>query len=528
VAGLAVALALVTLLVMGRVAGQDFVLWDDNINIYRNPLLNPPSWEHLGRLWAGQGFFQYVPVTETAWSVLAVLGHLDAPIAGLASGALLDPHVFHTANLVFHVVNVLLVLWILRGLVVHDLAAATGALLFAIHPLQVESVAWASELRGVLAASFGLLALALYLRVAREGGRVLYGLCLVLMAAAMLSKPSAASIPLVMIVIDLLVLRRPWRQVARMAGPILLLTLPLLLLPAGTQPLDRPFSPHPWERPLIAGDTLAFYLYKLAVPVNLAIDYGRSPARVLGSWWGWVTWTVPAAVAAIIWLLRRRAPWLVPAGLIGLAGVLPVLGLVTFAFQYYSTAADRYVYLAMLGPALAVAFAVATLSGPYRAAAPAVATALLVVLAGLSFWQVGFWDDTRSLMAHAAAVNPNSDLAFNNLGIVDAQQGRLRLARTELETSIRLNSRQYQAHSNLGNVRLLSGDTAGAIAEYRASIAIRADWDESHGNLGTALYQQRKYVEAEAEYRLALRLNPDSRNAAAGLQRTRLAIELGS
>ena len=518
---------LLTATVLGRLGGQDFLLWDDDINIYANVLFNPPSWAHLATAWTSEGFFQYVPVTETAWSLLAAIGHLDAPLPNTTSGALLDPHVFHTANLVFHLVNVGLVFWILRTLVRADLPAAAGALLFAIHPVQVESVAWVSELRGVLAGFFGLLTILLYVRHVRAGGRIEFAAGLLALVAGMLSKPSVVAVPVVLVLIDRYLLGRPWRQVAQTAGAFFVIVLPLALLPTSTQPGATPFSPVLWQRPLVAADTLAFYLYKLVLPVNLGIDYGRTPQSVLGGLQVWFTWIAPAGLAAVLWLLRKRFPWAWVAGAVGLAGVLPVLGLVTFAFQFYSTPADRYLYLAMLGPALALAFGLTAVVGRTRTIALAGTGGALLVLSVLSFQQAGNWTDTRTLMAHSAAVNPRSDLAYNNLGIADGKSGNLAAAEVELKRSIALNPRQYQAHSNLGNVFFLEHRTDDAIAEYRRSIAIRPDWDQAHSNYANVLMTQRHYAEAVEEYRLALRYNPGSVNADRGLQRALLQLELG-
>src|SRR5206468_1327381 len=112
-----------------------------------------------------------------------------------------------------------------------------------------------------------------------------------------------------------------------------------------------------WARPLIVGDSLAFYLYKLLFPIRLGVDYGHRPEAMLRETWFYFAWLVPAVVAVLVWLARRRAPWLAAAAFAFVLAILPVSGLATSLFQFTSTVADHYLYLAMIGPAMAFAFA---------------------------------------------------------------------------------------------------------------------------------------------------------------------------
>ena len=522
-----VAVVALTLIVFGRVAGNDFVLWDDTVEIYRNGYLNPPSWDHLAFLWTHPYLQQYVPLTDTAWSLLSSLGHLDAPSPGLTdSGALLDPHVFHAANLLLHLGSVWLAFMVLQRLTGAPLPSAAGALIFAIHPLQVESVAWASELRGLLAGFLSLAAILLYLGSTGTQGRMRFNFALVAALLAMLSKPSAAVLPGILLVLDRLVVGRDWRRVAPAVAPFLLLSIPFLVLAPLAQPVDPALLTPLWQRPLAAADALAFYLQKLVLPVDLGIDYGRTPAAVLSTWWGWLSWAIPASIAAAAWVLRRRLPWLLPAVLLPAVAFAPVLGLVPFAFQHYSTVADRYAYLALLGPAFGVACLLRDFEARARFLYPATAVAL-AALAVVTFAQSGQWTDTQTLMRHAIAVNPRSDVAYNNLGIVLGQGGRLEEARAALQKSISLSRTEYQAHSNLGNVLFLQHHPDEAVAEYRASIAINDHWDESHANLGNMLSSQGRWQEAVDEYRLALKLNPASTRNQSGYNRAMVGLQTG-
>ena len=167
--------------------------------------------------------------------------------------------------------------------------------------------------------------------------------------------PSAVVVPLIAGVIDWLVNGRPARRVVVGVGPWLALAIPIIVVGRLVQPAHWIDAPAVYLRPIVAADALAFYVRQIIAPVHLAIDYGRSPEWLLASWQRWVTWIVPAAVLGIALLLRKRFRLLLAAAGVFVAGVLPMLGLVPFDFQSYSTVSDHYLYVAMLGPALLAA-----------------------------------------------------------------------------------------------------------------------------------------------------------------------------
>lgn len=553
-------------LVFARIVTHDFVLWDDTIEIYKNPYLNPATWQGVAEVWRHPYINLYVPVSYTAFALLASFARLPAPDPALGeTGALLDPRVFHAASWTLHLANTLLVFAILRLLIrrqregdrtrhgpeTSSAAAAAGALVFALHPVQVESVAWASELRGLLCGAFSLLCIWLYLRrvvpdppgdagsqgnsggdpphlagaggpgahpwPAGRSGTFMYGGALLAAALAMLAKPSAVSLPLVLVALDRWCLRRPWRACLASAAPFMALAAPAVLLTQDAQPVRPEIVAPLWQRPFVAGDALAFYLGKLILPFGLGIDHGRTPARVLSSGWGYAAWTIPVAAALLAWWAARPAPrasWPAAAGAVSLAALLPVLGLAPFAFQFYSTVADRYLYMAMLGPALAAA---CFLAQRRSAGAWAAAGALLAGWAVLSYVQAGTWRNSVTLLSHAIEVNPASDVSFANRGMALARRGQLDRAEQDLRQALRLNPGNHKAHTNLGNVLLLRGRREAAIAEYRAAIAIEPSWAESHSNLGMALAMRHDLDEAAAQFGEALRLDPRSASARSGL-----------
>src|SRR6185312_3258202 len=351
-----------TLLVFAPVCRHGFVEWDDNFTIERNPLIQHPSLPNVLHYWTHAFMDLYVPVTYTAWAAIAQLSRLlSGPEAPL------NARLFHTASVLLHAFNAVLVFWLLRRLLKRYWPAAAGALLFALHPVQVEAVAWASGMKDVLCGTFTLLAVSQYvLAVApaeeneAERGtsrrRMHYIAGMVAMILGMLSKPTGMITPGLALTIDLLILKRPWREVVRSIVPWFLVALPCPIWTRICQPnrlqIDLPL----WQRPLIATDALTFYLCKIIFPWRLTYDYGRSPWVAFARGWALWTWIVPAAIATAVCLNRKRSTVPSAAAILLVIGVAPVLGLTVFDFELMSTVADHYLYVAMLGPALLTAW----------------------------------------------------------------------------------------------------------------------------------------------------------------------------
>jgi len=568
-----------------------FLQWDDFKTIAANPGLNPPAARSVLRYWDPRrpSMDLYVPATYTAWAAVASLAPPAAPASSARPSpapARLDPAAFHAASFTVHAIAAALVFMILCLLLAaHRVprdraawAAAAGAGLFALHPLQVESVAWASGLKDLLAGAFTFAALWLYLKfvMAREteGGASsgsapsssaplrLFALATLAFVLAMLSKPSAVVAP---ILAACLVLALPVRRdrialdaagdAARGARPDarpdtlpsalpprsslrarfdalrpalaplalwVLLAVPVMGIARRAQPAASGFDSPVWARPLVALDALAFYAAKLIVPVRLAMDYGRSPDGLAATPWIWCTWIVPVAIGAAIFLARRRAPWLVPAALFSVGALATVLGFVRFDFQSHSTVADHYVYVALFGPALALACLLAS-RPPGRIAA--IGGLLLVPLATLARAQVPVWHDTVSLFTHTLDVNPRSVAGHINLGHVLYVQGRTEEAMRHDEAALATRPTEPEAHNNLGNALLRLKRPAEAADHFRAALAVQPDSTSAHFNLGIALSAQGDAAGASREYEETLRLSPNHAGALANL--AEIALDAG-
>lgn len=550
-------LVLAPLVTFAPVCWSDFTTWDDNLNVSRNPFLNPPSLEGVGHFWVSPHMALYIPVTYTVWGIVAAAAHLDTPDT---SGISLNPSIFHLANLLVHVVAVLAAYQLLLALTRRRWPACAGALLFALHPVQVESVAWVAGMKDVLCGMFSLLALWQYVRFAqlspalddaglqpasqRWGHYVLATLLLVL---AMLSKPSAMTIPAAALVLDRWMVGRAWRPIAASLLPWAALALACAIVTHLVQPVPvPPDGGRIWARPLLAGAAVAFYLYKLVAPVWLAVQYHYSPQVLLAGRWLYVAWMIPAVLAVALWLVRRRVPWLVVAAGLFVIPILPVLGLVPFQFERYSLTADHYLYVAMIGPALALAFVLSLLHRASLKIASGVCMAVLITVAVRSELQTLNWRDTRTLFEHELAVNPDSDAADNQLAQLALDENHPAEAERLALNSIDSRPDQSEAYDLMGNAKVrqkhldeaatwfrktldrdptnyaawtsLGGlaaehDPQEAISLFRKAIEIEPTYESAHLNLATALAKTNRPREAVDEARTAVRLAPSDSKA---------------
>lgn len=409
---------LAILLAMWPLLGSDFSSLDDPATISGNKRFNPVTLETLKNYWTAPAYGLYVPVTYTVWSLLSLVARTNTPDP---SGIQLNPWIFHSANVAFHIISALTVRRILMLLIRNRAAALIGALLYAVHPLQVEAVGWTSGTKDVLAGMFGLIAICLYLRWSGNDRKSIkniksmlrYVAALLSLATAMLSKPSAMTVPVLIVILDWLVIRRPLKNVLQSAWPWLVISGICMIVARMAQPATGIWEPPLWARPFIVGDSIAFYLYKLIWPMGLAVDYGRHPQWAMQQPWFYFTWIAPAALLGVLWWYRKRSCIPLAALLVFAIAPAPVLGLVTFLFQYFSTPADHYVYLAMLGPALALGWLLGSVPKPWL---QRLAIAVIVLLGIRTHLQSYTWRDDFALFGHSVEVSPNGLLALNNLG----------------------------------------------------------------------------------------------------------------
>jgi tetratricopeptide (TPR) repeat protein len=478
-------------------------VWDDNNHLTRPDL---QTFHGLWRIWfelrAAQ---QYYPLLHSAlWLEHRIWG--DAVLG------------YHLVNIVLHTLSACLVVLIARLLSLKG--ARLAGFVFALHPVQVESVAWISEQKSTLSGVFCLAALLLYLHFDRSRQRPKYWLATGLFVLALMSKTVTAVLPAVILVIfwwrrgsldwkrDVRPLA-PWFAIGMCAG---LFTSWVERRYIGATGAD--FMLTPLQRVLIAGRVIFFYAGKLLWPTKLAFFYPRWNVDA-AVWWQWLFPVGVLALAAGLWLVARRNRGPLASLLIFAGTLFPVLGFLNVYPFRYSYVASHFQYLASLGILVPGVVLLAKAGERLRVgkAVAGVASALLIlVLGGLTWKQSRMYRDIETLYRGSIEQSPASYIAHYNLGTVLTEEpGRLPEAISEFQAALKIRPDLAEAHNGLGFAfSLTSGRLDDAMAEYHAALKMKPDYAGAHVNLGSALSRTPgRLQDAIAEYQTAINIRPD-------------------
>ncbi len=449
------------LLVFLQVISFDFLQYDDTINVSKNLFILNPTAQHILDFWKAPFLKLYIPVTYTAWAGLGMLS------LNVFSGRL-DPGLFHLLNVLVHILNCVLLYFIIRKLFRlkdksvnenHLLPAAIfGALIFGLHPVQVETVSWVTGLKGVLSGVFFLCAIYFYLVYYKAERKFrVYAVSTGFMILAVLSMPSAVCLPVMLFFILFWLDCRVTGKTFYPLLPWVVIGFVIVLVTRWAQPMADGVADYPWViRPFVALDAVMFYAHKILWPNVLIIDYGRTPAYVTGKMWQNLYLWMALPVAGLVWGLRRRPQW-VALGLAFVAGLLPVSGLLPFGFQVTSTVADRYLYMSM---AVIGVMAAAVLMIKPRPLMVGLCFILVISSGVKSFYQCRQWKDTATIMGHTLEHNPDSFLANLNYGIALMCQGTFKPSIPFYQKALRLRPDSVLAYYNLGLAYIGTGDKA--------------------------------------------------------------------
>ncbi len=509
------ALLLIATLAAYQPAWRGGLLWDDDKHVTSKEL---QSFEGLKRIWFDLGATQqYYPITHSAfWVEHRVWGDATLP--------------YHLVNIGLHVLAAYLLLVILRRLAVPG--APLAALLFALHPVQAQSVAWISELKNTLSGVFVLLSALIYLRFDEERTSRDYAAALGLFVMALLAKSVTAVLPGVLLVVFW------WRRGGLDWTRDVLPTVPFFGLGAtaglftawvertyiGAQGAD--FHLNAIERCLIAGRAIWFYLGKIFWPVDLSFEYPRWTIDRNDAW----QYMYPAGALILLgacWTLRKRsrAPL---AALLMFCGILfPALGFLNVYPFRFSFVADHFQYLAMIPIIVFVSAGATAISRRWFAEGSwipaATAFALLGALSALTFNQSQHYTDAVTLYRSVLHQNPSSWLAHSNLGTL-LRPTAPDEALAHLSEAVRLKPDSDIGHYNLANVLQQSGRFDEAVREYRETIRLSPGMALAHYNLGSTLFQIGRLAEAQSAYNDAIRIEPGLALAHGGLCRTLQAM----
>jgi protein O-mannosyl-transferase len=490
------------------------------------------SYVSHGFTWAGMGW-AFANSVGGSWNPLIWLSiMLDCQLFGVQPGG------HHLSDLLLHAANTMLLFLVFRRMTGATWRSLLVALLFGIHPLHVESVAWAAERKDTLSTLFWMLSLLAYVRYVELSqaqspkAKAFYLLTLLAFVFGLMSKPMIVTLPCIMLLLD-------WWPLGRMQNAE--------CRRQNAAPPDTHHAPRTTLLRLLREKVpfFAFGLLISAVTVYTQRECGElSPlsdltisARIInatvsyGRYLALTVWPAHLAFYSLpqvfpIWPAVGMAALLLAASLLALGAVrtrpyvafgwfwylvtlLPVIGLLQVGHQSH---ADRYTYVPLIGIFCLLAWGAHDLTRrlryqPLLLSALALATALPCI--ALTRRQLGYWKDMETLTRHALEVTENNDAAQNVLGVVLFKKGQVDEAIRQFQTSLRINPRHAQAQYNLGVALVTKGQADEAIRHYQEAIRLNPDYAEAHNNLGSTLGSKGQLDEAIQQFREATRLKPD-------------------
>jgi tetratricopeptide (TPR) repeat protein len=495
-----------TLAVYARTISFDFVNFDDPDYVTANPHVR-------GGFTASNVAWAFTSGDAANWFPLTRLSHmLDYGLFGMAG------RWHHLGNVLLHAVSVLLLFAFLHRATRRLWLSAWVAFLFALHPLHAESVAWVAERKDVLSTVFAMLALWCYIRWAEQPSLRRYLLIALAFALGLMAKPMIVTLPLVFVLLDIWPLGRGphWREkIPFFAMSAASAAIAWFVQQSGGAVRTAEQFPLPLRIENAALSSVA-YLFQWFWPARMAVFYPYPASIPL-----WRAAAAALAIAAIsIAALRsvRRRPYLTVGWFWYLIVLAPVIGLVQVGAQAH---ADRYTYMPTIGISIVLAWGAAeflTREPHARPALIALAAASCAAAAAVTWVQLGFWRDSRTLFQHAVEVTANNYLAHHNLGVALAEMpDGTNLAIAQFQAALEIKPNYLRAHTDLGSAYAKLGRYSEAMAEYRSALALDPDLAIPHHNLANTYFQLGMWNEAISEYQTALRLDPEYTGARNGL-----------
>ena len=513
-------LAVMTFASYAQVIGHQFITLDDPTYIQGNSMVNR-GLTRAGIAWAFTTFY------AANWHPLTWISHMiDCQLFGTNAGRHL------LVNALIHVANTLLVFWFLLRATHARWPSALIAALFALHPLHVESVAWASERKDTLSTLFGLLSLIAYVRYAEAPSRKRYTWIAVTLGLGLLAKPMLVTWPFVMLLIDYWPLRRfraassaRRSEVATELWPLLREKLPLFVLAAASAIMTLIAQSREGAVRTLAHDPIALRLSNALVSYAkyLLLTFWPNDLAIYYPFAGIPAWQIIGAAFLLIGTTafclsqRKIRPYLIVGWLWFLGTLVPVIGLVQVGGQIM---ADRYFYIPSIGLFIAVVFGLADITRSLRVApslSAAIAGIVLLVLATLTNTQIRRWHDSFTLFEHTLAVTPPNLRIEHNLGVALGVSDRYDEAAAHFEKALQIDPNFYDGLVVMGVTRAHQGRLPEAIEYFQAAIRSQPDMPKAHVQLAHALWTQKRDQDALEEMRRASQFAPKDADIQADL-----------
>ena len=512
----AVLLTLAIVAVYFQVRQHEFVVYDDRVYVSDNAFVRE-GLSARGLNWA----FDFTEKNKTYWHPLTWLSHMaDVQLFGLTAGRHL------IINVLLHVLNTLLLFALFRRMTGKIWPSALVAGLFALHPLNVESVAWVAARKNLLSSTFWMVTTLAYVRYTEKPGPGRYALTLTVFSLGLLSKPMLVTLPCTLFLLDIWPLRRcrilPGTAPDRAIIPVYRLLLekaPMLILSAVSVGIST-FSLSNYGD-LVAvesvGMALRFanalvsyvdYLGKMIFPLGLTCYYPFPAEIALWKWTGALALLV--AITAMAVRSFRRHPYFLTGWLWYLGTLFPVIGLVQAGL--WPATADRFAYIPLIGIFIIIAWGVEKplrRSPRNRVWIAISASGLLAVFGVVSHIQVGYWKNSITLFNRAIAVTEDNYLSHYALGYAYDRRGAVGDAIHHYRAALEINPHEIDTHYNLAILLASTGDLGDAIRHYEDVLRIEPQDAQAHNNLGNIFFRRQDWDKAVKHYREAIRITPD-------------------
>ncbi len=520
VTGIFVMLVLVTLVAYWQACGNGFC-WDDGLYITENEHIRTGlTWENIrGAFTASHG---------ATWHPLTSLSHmLDCQLFEL------EAFWHHLTSLLFHIFNVLLLFWILKRATGELWLSAFIATVFALHPLNVESVAWVAERKNVLSTFFWMLTIIAYIRYSEHPGIGRYLQVILFFSLGLMAKPMVVTLPFVLLLLDYWPLSRfqfgqksriedlsrdesailehrssSVRRLVAEKVPLFALSAVVSVITFITQRGRGAVKSIPVES-RIANAVVSYgrYIGKTLWPSKLAAFYPFPRSLEAGPLAGWAFFLLCVSILVLIWW--RRRPWLLVGWLWYIGTLIPVIGLVQVGGQ---AMADRYVYVPMIGLLIIFGWSAREVAARWPITKTGIGICAVIVLVALTLCtriQTGYWRNNITLYERALKVTAGNALLHDNLGREFSIQGELDKAIEHYKAALRFNPRYYAAYYDLAAILIHKGRTDEAIEHLKEAVKFKPEGPKIRNMLASAYFQQGDYEPAVMHWSEALRLRPD-------------------
>jgi len=475
-------LFVLSFILYARTLNYGFVWDDERIHLTNNQqLMN----DDIKSFWTQSYSGMYIPITYTTWTFVKNVSIRSKE---------LSPKLFHLLNVVTHSINGVLIFLLLSILFRSRTQAFWGSMFFLMHPLQVESVAWISEFRGLCSVFFSLLSLISIFRYLEKNTVVTFRsfvfskqfiITSILFVLALLSKPSAVVLPFIAIVFVWCFYREHFKYISKGLSVWLLFVIPVLLITKYSQTNEFIYASISfWQRFFIAGNSLFFYLCKLIFPYPLAACYGYTPELITSNNFIYFSTFFCCVLAIILFIKRKSNPILFSSFAIITISVLPILGLISFEYQKHSTVADHYMYLGILGAVLLIPLIAESIKK--HSYLKCISVGVLIVYLVLNIQQTSTWKNEFTVWDNTLVHYQNSPNVYYNRGVEYSKMGNFGAAINDYSQCLLLQKNYRDALFNRANAYENLNNISGAFADYNTYLSI----DSTDGSV----YYKRAYL----------------------------------